>query len=215
MAPQRVGQAGLAFGHRIGLRGFGDGKTAASARPCRPSRTCTSHRRCGRRCGPLSHHSGNSSLMAFSPVLPQFCQLVHSRVHAQFCGTVRSQTGSWKGTFPRTALLRAVAVDDVGNLKAAGYGPVPCDVLPGQTSRDGEDHGAAVAGIITMDRLTLHIDCADTIATVNGPRCKALGAGASEHTSGAGFWFPTKRSGLSRSRATPPCATWRRSALPT
>ena len=61
-----------------------------------------------------------------------------------------------------------VAVDSVGNLKAAAFGAVPCDVLPGQTSRDGEDYAAAMAG---------HVDCEGTIASVNGPTCKDLCAG--------------------------------------
>ena len=42
--------------------------------------------------------------------------------------------------------------------------------------RDGEDYAAAMAGPITMDPLTLHIDCAGTIATINGPKRNALGA---------------------------------------
>ena len=70
-----------------------------------------------------------------------------------------------------------VAVDDLGNLKAAARWAVPIDVLPAQTSRDDEDCAAAMAGTITMDPLTLHIDCAGTIATINWARCKALGAG--------------------------------------
>ena len=48
-----------------------------------------------------------------------------------------------------------VAVDNAENLKAAAYGAVPSDVLAGQTSRDGEDCAAALAGHITMDPLTL------------------------------------------------------------
>ena len=49
-------------------------------------------------------------------------------------------------------------------------------VRRGQTSRDGEGYAAAMAGIITMDPLTLYIDCEGTVATINGPKCKALGA---------------------------------------
>ena len=48
-----------------------------------------------------------------------------------------------------------VAVDALGNLKAAAYGAVPSDVLPSQPSRDGEDYAAAMAGQFTMDPLTL------------------------------------------------------------
>ena len=175
--------------HRIGLRGSGDGKTTdvsfattaqaqcsiatTSARLCRPSGTLTSHRRCGRRRGPFSHKAGNISHMAFSPVLPQSCQLVHSRIHAP------------------------------------PYGAVPCDVLLGQTSRDGEDYAAAMAGIITMDPLTLHIDCARTIASVVGPKCKALGAGSPR----AHVWsrlLVSHQEVRARSRATPTYATWTR-----
>ena len=89
----------------------------------------------------------------------------------------------------------------MGNLKAAAYGAVPSDVLPGQTSRDGEDYAAALAGHITLDPLTLYSDCEGTIATVNGPKHKALGARGPEHTSGRGSWFPTT-SGRPRSRVT-------------
>ena len=62
------------------------------------------------------------------------------------------------------------------NLKAAAYVAVPSDVLPGQSSRDGPDYAAAMAGHITLDPLTLYIHCEGTIATVNGPKHKALGA---------------------------------------
>ena len=66
------------------------------------------------------------------------------------------------GTFSRT--------DDVGNFKAAAYGAVPSDVLPGQTSRVGEDYAAAMAGHIKLDPLTLHIDCEDKALGAQGPR---------------------------------------------
>ena len=57
----------------------------------------------------------------------------------------------------RRAGWAVVAVDELGNLKAAAFGAVPCDVLLGQTSRDGEDYAAAMAGLFTMDPITLHI----------------------------------------------------------
>ena len=76
----------------------------------------------------------------------------------------------------RRAGWAVVAVDDVVNLKAAAYGAVPSDVLPGQSARDGEDYAAATAGQFTLDPLTLYIDCEGTIATINGPKHKALGA---------------------------------------
>ena len=159
-----------------------------SARPCRQSETCTCLRRCGRLHVRLSRNSGSSLHTEFSPVLPQFCQQVHSSGHAQFCGTTSPQTGFWVGHIFTDgsssgcgALRRAgwavVAVDDVGHFKAAAYGAVPSDVLSGQTSRDGEDDAAATAGHTTPEPLTLHIDCEGIIATVNGPKCRALGAG--------------------------------------
>ena len=76
----------------------------------------------------------------------------------------------------RRAGWAVVAIDDVGNLKAAAYGAVPSDVLPGQSARDGEDYAAAMAEQFTLDPLTLYIDCEGTIATINGPKHKALGA---------------------------------------
>ena len=76
----------------------------------------------------------------------------------------------------RRAGWAAVAVDDAGNLKAAAYGAVPSDILPGHLARDGEDYAAAMAEQFTLDPLTLYIDCEGTIATINGPKHKALGA---------------------------------------
>ena len=76
----------------------------------------------------------------------------------------------------RRAGWAAVAVDDAGNLKAAAYGAVPSDVLSGQSARDGEDYAAAMAGQFTLDPVTLFIDWEGTIATINGPKHKALGA---------------------------------------
>ena len=76
----------------------------------------------------------------------------------------------------RRAGWAGVAVDDAGNLNAAAYGAVPSDALPGQSARDGEDYAAAMAGQFTLDPLTLYIDCEGTIATISGPKHKALGA---------------------------------------
>ena len=78
-----------------------------------------------------------------------------------------------------------VAVDDLGNFKSAAFGAVPSDVLPGQTSRDGEDYAAPM--VVTMDPLTLHIDCEGT----TGPKCKALGA----HVSSRLVGFPRRGQG--------------------
>ena len=111
----------------------------------------------------------------------------------------------------RRAGWAVVAVDGLGNLKEAAYGAIPTDVVPGQ--RDGEDNAAVMAGTITIDPLTLHIDCEGTIATINGPKRNAWGAGGP--VSGAGFFAPTMRLGQFWSRATLLSATWRRGAPPT
>ena len=47
-----------------------------------------------------------------------------------------------------------------------------------------------------------------------GQSTKLWELGVPEHTSGTGFWFPTTRSGRSRSRVKRQSATWRRGALP-
>ena len=128
----------------------------------------------------LGHNTGNSLHTAFFPTLPPFCQQVLSKVHALFCGLLEKHMFTDGSSSGSGALRRAgwavVAVDDAGNLKAAAYGAVPSDVLPGQSARDGEDYAAAMAGQFTLDPLTLYIDCEGTIATINGPKHKALGA---------------------------------------
>ena len=105
--------------------------------------------------------------------------------------------------------LAVVAVGELGNLKAAACGAVPCDVPPGQTSRDGEDHAAATAGhtIWTCSRCTLIAKGPSRQSTFQ--RAKFWVQGAPALKFGAGFWFPMTRSGQSMSRCTPPCATWR------
>ena len=100
----------------------------------------------------------------------------------------------------RCAGWAVVAVDDVGNIKAAAYGAVPSDVLPGQTSRDGEGHAAAVAGQYIGSAHALH---------------RLRRHHRNSEWAGTGFWFPTTRSGRSRSRVMRQRATWRRGALPT
>ena len=89
----------------------------------------------------------------------------------------------------RRAGRAVVAVDDVENLKTAAYGAVPSDVLLAQTSRDGEDYAAALAGHVTVDLLTLHIDCAGTIASVSGHSAKpwALGFPSTRLEQATGF----------------------------
>ena len=48
-----------------------------------------------------------------------------------------------------------------------------------------------------------------------GQSTKPWAQGVPEHMSGAGFWFPTTRSGRSRTRVMRQSATWRRGELPT
>ena len=125
--------------------------------------------------------------MAFFLTLAPFFQQVFLERACQVLWHTRPPDGLLEGhiftdgsSLGSGALRRAgwavVAVDDAGNLKAAAYGAVPSDVLPGQSARDGEDYAAAMAGQFTLDPLTLYIDCEGTIATVNGPKPKALGA---------------------------------------
>ena len=168
-----------------------------------------------------SQTQGTAVHTAFFLTLPPFCQQVLSNVHALFCGTIGSQTGFWRGniftdgsssgngTLRRTGWA-VVAVDNAGNLKAGAYGAVPSDVLPGQTSRDGEDCAAAMAGHITSGSAHApHRLRRMPLLQSMGQSAKPWAPGAPEHTSGTGFWFPTTRSGQSRSRSTPRSATWR------
>ena len=115
-----------AFGRRSGSRGSGDGKkavassattvqaqcstAATSARPCKRSETCKSRKRCARRHVLVSHNTGSSLHTAFSQAPLPFCHQVHSNGPAQFWGTTGPQTGSWIGTFLRTAPRRAAAL---------------------------------------------------------------------------------------------------------
>ena len=164
---------------------------ATSARPCRWSGKCVSRRNCGRRLFHSSRNTGNSLHTAFSlapsQILPaglrqHSCPVLWHNRHPDgllegHIFTNGSSSGSAAGSGAlRRAGWAVVAVDDLGNLKSAAYGAVPVDVLPEQTSRDGEDNAAAIAGPITMDPLTLHINCAGTIATIRGPKGKAVGA---------------------------------------
>ena len=114
-ASERAGPSWVreAFGPRSGSRGLGKRTTTAvssatkaqtpsstvatSARPCRQSETC--------RRVLWGHNTSNSLHTAFSPAPLPFCRQVLSSGHTLFCGTV----GSWRGTFSRTSLRRAVA----------------------------------------------------------------------------------------------------------
>ena len=94
--------------------------------------------------------------------------LPHLRQHFTFRVADGSSSGSgalWRAGW-------AVVGVDEAKLKAAAFGAEPIDVLPAQTSRDGEDYAAAMAGTISVDPLKLHTNCAGTIATINGPKCK-------------------------------------------
>ena len=109
-------------------------------------------------------NSANGSTPAFRPRV-----LAHSAPNGLLDGHIFTDGSSSCSGALRPAGWAAVAVDDLGNLKAAAHGAVPVDVFCEQTSRDGEDYAAAMEGSITMDPLTLHIDCVG-IATANRPK---------------------------------------------
>ena len=185
-----------AYGRRKGSRGSGAKTRIAASSAMKPQApcstavtnvrhlawtgTCVSRRKFGRRPYLWQRNTGNSLHMAFSPLQLPSCLGFFLNVLAQSFGTTAQQTGSsWRRTSSPTARLRAaaccgvrgwavVAVDDLGNLKATVYGTVPSDVLPNQSSRDGEDNAAAMAGLFTLDPLTLHIGCEGTVATIQG-----------------------------------------------
>ena len=128
-------------------------------------------------------NTGSSLHTAFFLILAPFFQQVFPNASARCTGTIGPQMGCWRGTFSQTALRRA-----------AGR----CDGLAGQLWRSTmqetsmrrrmeryratfclgspPDYAAAMAGQFTLDPLTLYIDCEGTIATINGPKHKALGA---------------------------------------
>ena len=187
-----------ASGHRKGWRGSGERSMAAAncatmdqapcstvatnARLCRQKGICTSHRRCA-----VDSQYGEQFAHGIFPdpgaILPtgfpeRQCQVFwHNRPPDGLLERHIFTDGSSCGSGAlRRAGWAVVAVNDVGNLKAAAYGAVPSDLLPGQSARDGEDYAAAMAGQFTLDPLTLYIDSEGTIATINGPKHKALGA---------------------------------------
>ena len=153
---------------------------ATSARPCRWSGTCVSRRNCGRRFfftraaiqGTVCTRRFPLPLTNLASRLRQHsCPVLwHNRPPEKLLEGHILTDGSSSGSAAGSGALRragwaVVDVDDLGNLKSAAHGAVPVDVLPEQNSRDGEDYAAAMAGPITMDPLTLHINCAGTIAT--------------------------------------------------
>ena len=106
---------------------------------------------------------------------------------ARFSGTIGPQMGSWRDTFSRTAPRAATARCGAQagqwwrstmweTSKQQLTGRCRATFCAGQSARDGEDYAAAMAGQFTLDPLTLNIDCEGTIATINGPKHKALGA---------------------------------------
>ena len=142
------------------------------------------------------------------------------------CGTTDPQTGSSRGHIfadgssagsgaLRRAGWAAVAVDGLGNLKAAAYGAVPCDVFRGrhramartmQLRRQGKSRW-------TRSRCTSIAKVPLPQSTVQSARRR--GQQTPTHMFGADYWLPTTRSELSRSRGTPHSATWRLGCLPT
>ena len=142
LASERADQAGLArsLDPGVGWRGSVERTTAgfqlrkrrprhqvptaaASARPCRQRVTCTSHRSCARR--HVLFWGLNTGERA-CPVLwhgrlPDGLLQGHIFTDGSSCGNDALRRAGWA----------VVAVDDVGNLKAAAYGAVPSDVLPG------------------------------------------------------------------------------------
>ena len=55
-----------------------------------------------------------------------------------------------------------------GKLFSEAYGPVPVDLPFGQTSRAGEDDAVSMAGPLTSDPVTLHMDCAGEVGGNQG-----------------------------------------------
>ena len=225
-----------------GLRGSGARTTAAascatkdqapcstaatSAQPCRQKEICTFHRSCARRHVLWELDTGNSLHMAFFLTLAPFCQLVLQNVLARFCGTTGPQTGFWRGTFSRTAPRRAAVRCDVlagqwwrstmwgtsRRLRMGRYRATFCQGRPLEMARTSQQPWQGTSRWIrSLCTSTAKVPSRQSM----GQSTKPWEPKAPEHTSGTGFWFPTTRSGRSRSRVMRHSATWRRGALPT
>ena len=198
----------VAFGHRIGLRGFGDGKTTDV------SFTTTAQAQCHRcyECPALQTEPD----MHVSQEVRQAARSLEPQYREQFAHGIFPSpatilpTGSLQNSCPvlwhrrppegilEGQIFTKGSSSGSGALGRAGWavvavaacGAVPCDVLPGQTA----------SLPCTRSRCTSTVQASSRRSTGQG--AKLWVQGAPEHTSGEGFWFPTKRSGLSRQRAT-------------
>ena len=145
---------------------------------------------------------------AFSPVLPQYCQQVHSSGHAQFCGATGTQTAYWRvHMFTDGSSSGTCALQRMGLCRATC-----CWRRPRAMARTTPLPWQATSPR-TLSR------CTSTAKVPSRPsmgqRAKPWGRGSPSTRLEQGFWFPTTRSGQSRSRTTPHSATWRLGALPT
>ena len=152
---------------------------ATNARPCRQKEMCTSHRRCAWLHAQWVLNTGSSLHTAFFLILAPFFQQVFPNASARCTGTIGPQMGCWRGAFSQTALRRAA-----GRCDGLWRSTMQETSMRRRMERYREtfclgsppDHAAAMAGQFTLDPLTLYIDCEGTIATINGPKHKALGA---------------------------------------
>ena len=95
------------------------------------------------------------------------------------------------GRFPCLAALRRagwaiVQVDVWGNLVAAAYGPVPFQAGPLQEARDGEDYAIHMLPKVAMAPFHLFVDCAATVACLEGGQAYSTKHGNPR----AGLWGP-------------------------
>ena len=132
-----------------------------------------------------------------------------------FCGTTSTQTASWKGTFSRMALRRAVALlgEQAGLWWRSTTWGTSGQLLVGQcqaTCCRGRPRAIARTALPPRQATppwTAHV--AHRLRRYHRDRqwaqVQSPALRVPEHTSGAGFWFPTTKSKQSRSRAT----TWR------
>ena len=173
----------------------------------------------------VDSQKGNSLHTASFRTLAPSSQPVSLNASARFSGTIGLQTGSWRGTFSRTALPRAA---------------VRCDGLAGlwwrstmwETSRrqrlEQSQATFCLGSRPEMAKITQrpwgssHWIRSRFTSTAKAPLRQSMSQNtklwvpeAPEHTSGTGFCYPTTRSRRSRSRVIRHSAMWRRGKLPT
>ena len=193
----------VAFGHKIGYRDFGDGKTtdassattgqvlcstvATNARPCRQKGTCTSHRRCARLHAQWISNIGSSLHTASFRTLAPFFQLVFPERQCQVFWHNRPPDGLLEGH-----IFTDGSSSGNGALRRAGWLWWRSTVWETSRRQRMEQSQATfclgsrpeMAKITLLPwqasspwtPLTLHIDCECTVVTINGPKHKALGA---------------------------------------